>query len=100
MSGFYFTPKTLNKTVATAGTRVQLFASSTPCRSCTIEANPANTGVIYVGDATVSSSVYGLSISKGNSYTFSCDGNDSKLDLTDIWLDCGTSGDGVSVFYF
>lgn len=100
MSGLYFTPKTLNKTVTTAGTRVQLFTSSTPCHSCTIEANPGNTGVIYVGDSTVSSSVYGISVAKGASFSFAGDGNNSKVDLTDIWLDCGTNGDGVSVFYF
>lgn len=100
MAGLYFTPKVVNKTVSSAGTRVALFSSETPAHSCTIQANPGNTGVIYVGDVTVSSSVYGVSVSKGNSFTFACDGNNSKLDLSLVYLDAGTSSDGVSVFYF
>jgi hypothetical protein len=40
------------KTVTTAGTRVQLSASSVPCRRVWIQASSANTGVIVVGAVT------------------------------------------------
>lgn len=98
--GLNFTPKIVNKTVSSAGTRVQLFSSETPCHSFTIQANSGNTGVIYLGDVTVSSTVYGAAITKGTSFSASCDGNDSKLDLSLWYIDAGTSNDAVSITYF
>jgi hypothetical protein len=100
MSLFYFTPKTLIKNVATAGTQVPLFAASTPCHSCTIQADPGNAGVVYIGDLNVSSSAYGISLAAGTYFSFSCDGNDSKIDLADVWVDSAQNDENVSVFYF
>lgn len=98
--GAYFTPKVTNVTVAAAGTRVQLTSSSpTPCRSIIIQANSGNTGDIYIGGVTVSSSVYGIRLTKGSSITISNDLNDAKIDLSGFYIDAGTSADGISILY-
>ncbi len=74
--------------VTTAGTRVVL-ASSTTCRSVTVRAKHTNTGVIYVGNSSVSSS---------NGYTL-LPGESISLDITNlntVNLDAATSGEGVT----
>lgn len=100
MSGFYFTPKNLIKNVATAGTQVQLFSTSTPCHCAVIQADPGNAGVVYIGDANVASNAYGVSLAAGASVSLSCDGNDSKIDLMDFWIDSAQNDENVSVLYF
>jgi len=56
----------VNKTVATAGTRVQLSTTSKLITDLIVQANSGNSGVIYVGDSTVSSSVFAIAITAGN----------------------------------
>jgi hypothetical protein len=96
-------PASINKSVTTAGTRVALVSSSTLAINVVIQANSGNTGVIYVGDSTVSSSVFGVKLTAGNSVSIELppisDGA-MEVDLADIYLDSGTNGDGVSVMYF
>lgn len=43
-------------TVTTAGTRKQIFATSLAVKSVIIQADNLNTGKVYIGDSTVSSS--------------------------------------------
>lgn len=50
-------------TVVTAGTRVQLSTTSTPIRGVLVTADASNTGLIYVGNASVSSTAYGKRLS-------------------------------------
>lgn len=95
-----YTPKTINKVVSTAGTRVALASSETPARVFTITALSGNTGVIYIGDITVSSTVYGIALAKGNSLSFGGSDNNANFDLSRIYIDVGTNNDAVSVLYF
>lgn len=77
-----------NKNVTTAGTRVTL-ASSQAVKSVTIKAKKANTGVIYVGDTSVSSS-NGFALDPGE--TVSLD----LANLNTVNLDASVSGEGVT----
>jgi hypothetical protein len=78
-----------NKTVvASAGTRVTL-AASTAVKSVTIKALITNTGLIYVGNATVSSA-NGYQLAAGDSISMDIS------NLNTVNLDCDNSGEGVS----
>lgn len=74
--------------VTTAGTRVAL-AASTTCVSVTVKALITNTGLIYVGNSTVSSS-NGLQLSAGD--TISLD----IANLSTVNIDAAVSGEGVT----
>lgn len=80
------------KTVATAGTRETLVASSTPCRSVTMTAEDSNTGKIYYGGSTVSSSL-GDYIFPAQKITIEID------DVQKIYIDADVSTDGVKFSY-
>jgi hypothetical protein len=56
-----------SKNVTTAGTRVAL-ASTTACQGVLIQAKAANTGIIYIGGSTVSSTS-GIFLYAGESVT-------------------------------
>ncbi len=77
-----------NTNVTTAGTRVVL-ASSTTCKSVTIKAKAANTGIIYVGSSTVSSA-NGFALLAGETVTLDI------ANLTTVNLDASVSGEGVT----
>lgn len=77
------------KTVTTAGTRVQVSSSSVPVRSVCIKALHADTGKIYVGNSTVSSA---------NGYELIADLS-VCLDVNDVslvYIDSSVNGEGVS----
>lgn len=76
--------------VATAGTRVQL-ASNTVVNGFIIEAPSTNTGIIYVGGATVSSTAYGAELQAGQSTSVMIS-NTNK-----IYIDASVSADKASV---
>lgn len=80
-----------NKTVTTAGTRVQLVASSTPLVAGVVEIKAlwGNTGRIYVGDITAASTK-GHWLATGESVVLYID------DLNRIYLDAQVSGEGVT----
>lgn len=90
-----------SKTVTTAGTRVQLSATSVAVESVTIQPKAANTGTIYVGGPSVSSS-NGTRLpspaTSNSSITFTRD-EDGIDELSDIWLDASVSGEGVVFTY-
>lgn len=75
--------------VTTAGTRVVLAASQAISNSVTIRALKANTGTIYVGNATVAST-NGLALAAGDSVTV------VVANLTTVNLDCSVNGEGVT----
>jgi hypothetical protein len=94
--------RTGTKVVAAAGTRVQLTDTTsnpaTGARTVAIQALSTNTGAVTVGDANVVAAVgtQGTPTQRGIRLTA---GQILTVDLTDItslWLDCATSGDGVS----
>ena len=75
-------------TVTTAGTRVVL-AGSTTVKSVTIKALAANTGTIYVGNATVANT-NGYALAKNE--TISMD----IANLTTVNIDSSVNGEGVT----
>jgi len=77
-------------TVTTAGVRVQL-ASNVLSNGIIIQAPSTNTGIIYVGDATVSATVYGAELQPGQSTSFA--GSNTNL----IYVDTSVSASKVSV---
>lgn len=75
---------------ATAGVRTQL-ASNTVTNGFILQAPSTNTGLIYVGGATVSSTVYGAELQAGQSTSVMID-NTNK-----IYIDSSVSGDKCAV---
>lgn len=75
--------------VSTAGTRVNL-ASNALTQGIILEAPSTNTGKIYVGGSTVSSTVYGAELSPGQATSFA--GNNTNL----IYIDASVNGDKCS----
>ena len=87
------------KVVTTAGTRVQLSAYSYLVKSLMIKALKANTGLIYIGDREVSSSVGGEISPDGIRNLIAevdAQGRVIPIVLSDIWLDSSVDGEGVS----
>lgn len=76
--------------VTTAGTAVQL--ANNPCLSVTIKAKSTNTGLIYSGISSVSSS-NGFILSAGESATYTIS-NTNKL-----YINSSVNGEGVSYFW-
>ena len=93
-----------DKTVATAGTRERLVAASTLVNNVTIQWHPSNTGVIYLGDASVASG-RGLILNAANPVAnISVDDSEGDedqtvIDLYDIYVDAATNGDKVKISY-
>lgn len=82
--------------VTTAGTRVQLSATSVPCKSVAITAMPANTGIMVVGGSTVvgtTASRQGVPLSPGDTISLDID------NLNKIYVDATQSGEGVTYAY-
>jgi hypothetical protein len=87
--------------VATGGTPVQLSTASKACLSVTVTALSSNTGVVAIGGSDVVAAVgtrKGTALEKGQSskWTASLDGID---DLSGIYVDAVTNGEGVSFAY-
>lgn len=87
--------------VATGGTAVQLSTTSKAALSVTVTALSSNTGIVVLGGSDVVAAVgtrKGVALEKGQSvkWTASLDGID---DLSGIYLDAVTSGEGVSYAY-
>lgn len=76
------------KTVTTAGT-AEALADSTPVKSVVIKALYSNTGKVYVGDSSVSSS-NGFELEAGDAIAIEID------NLNKIYIDADNSGEGVS----
>lgn len=76
-------------TVTTAGSRVQL-ASNVLTIGAILEAPSTNTGLIYVGDVTVSSTVFGAELQPGQSTSVALDNTNR------IYIDSSVNGDKMS----
>jgi len=74
--------------VTTAGVRVQL--PDVPCREIMITALRANGGYIYIGGATVSSSVYGVELAKLDSVSI------PVSNTNQIYIDSSVNLEGIS----
>ena len=77
------------KTVTTAGTRVVLATTQTLVSGVTIKALSTNTGIIYVGNSTVSSS-NGFRLSASAEIFIEID------NLATIYIDSSVNGEGIS----
>lgn len=83
-------------TVSSAGTAVQFSAAPLKVKSILIQAPQGNSGVVYIGNSTVSSSNT-PSLSAGDCYEidFKKEPSDTPGELSDIYADAATSGDTV-----
>lgn len=90
-------------TVTTTGTRVQVSTSDLAVTSVVIQAAPANTGNIYVGDDAVTSTRNSATLEPSRAWSISADGSgragQEEFVLSDFWVDSATSGDKVNVSY-
>lgn len=88
----YTTIATGKVTVTTAGTRVPLASVNTPTKTVTIRALSTNTGIIYVGDVTVTSG-NGFQLSKSESVSI-----DYHL-LDTVYIDSSVNGEGITYIW-
>jgi len=86
-----------NKTVTAAGT-AEALGSNESCVWVTVQAAPGNTGNIYVGASTVSST-RGVELAPGDSQHFSMITRGDHYNLAEIWVDAATSADTVKFIY-
>lgn len=84
-----------NKTVTTAGTAVQLSATSAECKYVVIEALLANTGLISVGGATTTpaGTVKGRVLAAGDPAVVEID------NLNKVYINSTVDSEGVSYYY-
>lgn len=98
-------PTIVNKTVATAGTRVQLFTAVTYAQSAYFEGLDANSGSIYLGNSTVSSTAYMRKIGATGGFSLSAiPGSQSgvgggMLDLSTLWIDATANSQVLLISY-
>ena len=88
-------------TITTAGSRQAISATPTPTTSVIIEADPTNTGYVYVGDDSVSSS-NGSALLPGESLSVDTDVTGHAAEevyLSDIYVDTATNGNKVRIQY-
>ena len=78
------------KTVTTAGTQLALSAGQVVNNPVAVKALAGNTGLIYVGDSSVSSA-NGFELSAGEVIIF-----DFVGDLANVWIDSAVNGEGVT----
>ena len=94
--------KLLSKTVTTAGTRVPLSTTSLVVAQAYVEAKVANTGLIYVGDVAVTSTLckrLEIPVSGEMLPSVSLAPTADLLDLKDIYIDSSVNAEGVNVLY-
>lgn len=87
-----------SKDVTTAGTAEALLAAATDCRMIFITAKSANTGSIFVGSSSVAS-INGTELTAGETIVLEA-GIGSKIDVNEIFVDSGVSGEGVTFTYW
>ena len=81
-----------SQSVTTAGTRVQLITTVTPCMRAVITAKGSNTGNIWVGGSTVANG-------RGKQLVPLQDIEIFIDDLSKVYIDATSSGDGVCYVY-
>lgn len=103
------TSTTLKRTVTAAGTAVQLQTSSVLCVGAIIQALDSNTTSVYVGNASSdvtnhSGASPGIALAAGESITLAniqaVHGGQLNWDLSTLYLDADTNGEGVAILYF
>lgn len=99
-------PKVSTLTVTTAGTRARANAGTSQfCVSIYFEALKTNAGVIYIGDSSVSSTLYAAALTAGSGFGVSFNNygrtgsTGAGLQLNAWYADASNSGDKVQVTY-
>lgn len=85
--------------VTTAGTAVPLASSETLVNKVIIEAKAANTNNIYLGGSSVSAT-NGITLDAAQVRELeggSIDGNTDMIDLSTVYIDADTNGEGVKI---
>lgn len=86
-------------TVTTAATRVQLSTAVAP--SFYVEAHKSNTGNVYLGDITVSATVYSAKLAPGQGFSMAADNPSrpilTELDLSVLYVDADTNGNKLQL---
>jgi hypothetical protein len=87
-------------TLTSGGTRQALSATEIQVKSVVISALSTNSGSVYVGGASVSSTRFAKKIAADGTFSISVEMNRNAdyLDLRDIYWD-GTTGDKINVGY-
>ena len=101
------TPVHATITNTTAGTRTRLTATTTILPTTIyIEAAGANTGYIYVGLITVTSTIYMARLAAGQSFSLNSDGIGSRgrvgsigFQLSDFYIDSSANGEKAQLTY-
>lgn len=92
-----------NVTVSTAGTRVPLSGVELLVSSIIVQALPSNSGSIFIGDSSVTSSK-GIVLTAGSAVEIQADSYEgdsdfSVIDVAGIYIDASANGDGVAISY-
>lgn len=91
--------KSFKTTCPTSGAK-QVNSSQLKVVNATIQSPFANTGNIFIGDSAVStSSVEGIQLLQGDSYTTPTQGNNAAYDLSGMYFACSTNTDSIQVIY-
>ena len=80
--------------IPTAGTRVQINNTARRCLTITFKGRNGNSGSVYVGGSTVSSS-NGIELRPNESVTFNLAAARVSCLMSDFWLDTATNGNDV-----
>ncbi len=90
-------------TIATAGTSATLGSGTTLASKAAawviIQANPTNTGRIFIGDSRVSSSSFGVQMNASDSLDMPPCHAPNVYDLNQIFIDAEDNGDSVTFLY-
>lgn len=92
---------TFNVTVATAGTRVQVKATSTVARMVAIQGKYTNSGTLFVGDSSVAAS-NGFALNAREAFSvgeMQLMTADNRIDLSLLYVDTSSSGDIAIIAY-
>lgn len=93
--------KSIEKLVATAGTRVALSSTKLMSSHVLIKARPNNSGIVYVGGSDVAAA-NGYHLAANAEVKLSdliAPNSNELLNLADVYIDAATNGDGVRVLY-
>lgn len=99
--------KANRKTVTASGTREALLSTGSiydlRVRALRVRALTTNTGNVYIGDATITTTTFSDILAPGEVLSLSVDMDEWRagkaLNLAKIFLDVDTSGEGVSFSY-
>ena len=91
-------PRHFRKTVTTAGTRERVHVGNLVTPTLDIQAESDNTGRVFIGDSQVSSTNCMATLGPGDSLSLVAaqyGGAGAQFNLSDFWIDVGTSTDGA-----